>query len=144
MTFSDVFCQERSADIHPHGDTVVAHSVLAELCLRAMNQQLRQNICEINDPGLFNSEVDDLPHRLETKVSDELRYACLRWIGHMTSANQVANELLDQLKLFCEQHILHWIEVLSLLGHLRLSAEMVLRAIEWSQVCTPFRTTMAG
>jgi hypothetical protein len=99
-----------------------------------MNQQLRQNICEIKDPSLFNSEVYDLPHRLDTKVSHELRYACLHWVEHVTSSKSAASEILDQLKPLCEEHIVHWIELLSLLGRLSPSAEMLLQAMEWVKV----------
>jgi hypothetical protein len=111
-----------------------AHSVFAVQCLRVMNQQLRQNICQIEDPSLLNLQVDDLPHRRDIKVSDELRYACLHWVEHITRAQLFVYAIFDQLKAFCEEHILHWIEMLSLLGRMDSAAEALLQAMQWSKV----------
>jgi hypothetical protein len=32
-------------------------------------------------------------------------------------------DMLELLETFCEQHLMHWVEVLSLLGELRIAAE---------------------
>jgi hypothetical protein len=116
-----------------------AHALLVTQCLRVMNERLRQDICNIEDPSLFNSEVKDLPQRLDAYVPEELRYACLNWVEHLTSTPSMTTELLAQLEVFCDQHILQWIEVVSLLGRLPSSVDMLSSAKTWCVVRTPIQ-----
>jgi hypothetical protein len=95
------------------------HLHLAVRCLEIMNTLLRQDICNIRDPSLFNDEVDGLDQLLEHAAPSELRYACKYWHIHVCSSTAATSSLTESLEVFCTTHLLHWIELLSLLGEIR-------------------------
>jgi hypothetical protein len=117
------------------GDT---HFILAIHCMRVMNGQLKQDICEIGNPGLLNSEVADLADRRNRGISEELRYACMYWMSHLASAQTDLDikELELELTELCSRHLFHWIELLSLVGELRLAVEGLPKALKWCKVRT--------
>jgi hypothetical protein len=93
------------------------HSRLAKHCLEIMIQSLRQNTCQVGDPSLCLSEISDISTRIATYIPLHLQYACRHWAYHILNGElATVMELLDK---FLSQHLLHWIEVCSLLGDLR-------------------------
>jgi hypothetical protein len=98
---------------------VEGHLRLAIRCLEIMNSNLHENICDLEDPSLPNNEVVDLELRLERAASPELRYACKYWHVHICLAAVTSPELVKFLEIFCALHLLHWIELLSLLGDIQ-------------------------
>jgi hypothetical protein len=92
------------------------HTISAIHCLNMMNENLKYNICNIRDPSLLNSDIPDLPIRLEILVSPELAYACKSWFTHLSLSSKDDGLLLKAFHLFCKEPILYWIEVCSLLG----------------------------
>jgi hypothetical protein len=94
------------------------HLRLAAKCLEVMNAHLRENICDIKDPSLLNTEVYLLQETLERVAPAELRYACRHWHAHLRLANVTSPSLVNSLETFCTTHLLHWLELLSLLNGL--------------------------
>jgi hypothetical protein len=95
------------------------HLHLAVRCLEIMNTLLRQDICNIRNPSLFNNEVDGLNQLLEHAAPSELQYACKYWHVHVCSSDTATSSLTESLEIFCTTHLLHWVELLSLLGEIR-------------------------
>jgi hypothetical protein len=93
------------------------HLRLAIRCLEIMNTGLREDICNIRNSSLANSEVAELDQRLDRVAPSELRYACNYWHVHLRLAASTSSGLIEQLETFCSFHLLHWIELLSLLGN---------------------------
>jgi hypothetical protein len=99
-------------------DVALAHKHIAERCLSQLNELLHYNMCNLKDASLFNHEVVDLLTRVNKYVSAALRYSCKYSISHcLEHLRAVGSQAqvpvgLDQ---FCKQHLLHWIEVLSLI-----------------------------
>jgi hypothetical protein len=83
-----------------------------------MNERLRKDICETGDPSLFNTEVTDLKQRLANRVPPQLRYASRFWHVHFELVSTVSAGVASYLEEFCQKHLLHWLELLSLLGEL--------------------------
>jgi hypothetical protein len=113
------FVRHQGGLVHPQltMHMIVANKHITERCLVQLNRHLRFNICNIKDASLFNREVTNLPTRLNEYVSAALRYSCLYWLPHFLEHLRVAGDRAQVplgLEQFCEQHILHWIEVLSL------------------------------
>jgi hypothetical protein len=105
-------CQdERFLVTRPEG-----HLRLAVRCLDIMNSLLCQDICGIKDPSLFNNEVSGLEQLLVRAAPSELRYACKYWHIHLRHVDPVSSDLIHSLDEFCRTHLLHWIELLSLLN----------------------------
>ena len=64
---------------------------------------------------ILNSEILDLQAKTSQHLSAALQYACKYWTRHLCQA-EVDEALLTALEEFCVSHLLHWLEVLSLLG----------------------------
>jgi hypothetical protein len=105
--------------------------------MRVMNSQLKQDICEIGNPGLLNSEVADIEDRRNRLISEELWYACIHWMSHVisTQTDVEMKELEFELNEFCTRHLFHWIEALSIVGGLQSVVEQLPRVQEWYKVC---------
>jgi hypothetical protein len=100
---------------------MVAEKHLAERCMFQLNRLLQLNICRLPDPSLFNDEIADLEARLRQHVTAALRYSCRFWITHWLEHIRAAGaqaEIPNGLDEFCAEHLLHWIEALSLTGNL--------------------------
>jgi hypothetical protein len=110
------------------------HGKLLDRCLWLLNEHLHQDICDIRNPGLANAEVPDLSARLAQSVPEGVRYACLFWPKHLASSHSVSETVLGALLDFCTNHLLHWLEVLSLLGVLSYAGECLPPIIAWCQV----------
>jgi hypothetical protein len=98
-------------------DNALAHKNVAEHCCFQLNKLLHFNMCDIKDPSLSNRDVTDLPARLNKRVSAALRYSCRYWPSHLLEYVRAAGSRAEVplgLDVLCKQHLLHWIEVLSL------------------------------
>ncbi|KAJ7165435.1 hypothetical protein C8R43DRAFT_210760 [Mycena crocata] len=93
------------------------NTLLALSCLRSM-QPLVRDLCRIGHSSLLNTEIIDLPARIGACIPGHIQYSCRHWAFHVSRALLTAT-LLEDLNNFCEEHLLHWIEVCSLLGELR-------------------------
>ena len=91
-------------------------------CLEKMVEQLRFNICGLEDSRLANADVKDLASRIKENISDALHYTCLHWSNHLCFTSYTAEELVwDKLKKFFEgPYVLFWVEVLRILGMLQI------------------------
>jgi hypothetical protein len=110
------------------------HAEIAFRCLVFMNKRLRYDICGSGRPWLQNNEVLHLVDALEDLGS--LCYACMYWAAHLRLAGAQHSRLAGELVLFCEGHLLHWIELLSLMGKLSCIDDYLPGALEWCQAST--------
>jgi hypothetical protein len=134
QSFLDFVCQQGGL-VHPKltMHVTVAEKHLTELCLLQLSKHLHRDMCRIKDASLFNSEVLDLKTRLNEFVSAALRYSCRFWITHLLHHIRAAGaeaKIPLGLTVFCGRHLLHWIEVLSLIGDIdavqRVLPELIL------------------
>jgi hypothetical protein len=107
---------------------------LLHRCLTILNQDLRQDICEIRNPGLANAEISDLAIRLQRSVSDALRYAAVFWLVHIAACRRPSELLCETLLEFCERRLLQWIELLSLLDRTSFALMHLPSTVAWCQV----------
>jgi hypothetical protein len=114
----------RWSDSMDYGVNIVLdHLHLTERCFELLIAGLHHNMCEIEDPSLFNHEVSNLRSRLDRYVSETLRYSCKNWILHLIQHLRAAgleSRVPRGLDRFCSEHVFHWIEVLSLTGCLSI------------------------
>jgi hypothetical protein len=97
-------------------DVALAHKNIVEYCLSHLNKLLHYNMCDIKDSSLFNHEVLDLKTQVN-RLSVALCYSCKYWPAHLLEhlrATGPKTQAPFGLAAFCRQHLLHWIEVLSL------------------------------
>ncbi|KAH9477829.1 hypothetical protein JR316_0010061 [Psilocybe cubensis] len=111
----------------------IDHSA-AEVCIRIMNQSLRYNICRLDDDMTTNAEIRDNNQLIEQHLSRSLRYACFNWILHLENEDQELNDTLRlKLRTFTSSHILHWIEAMSILGHVEDIDSKLNKFLRWLQ-----------
>ena len=107
-------------------------------CLKTMITQLHFNICKLEDSRLANSEIEDLPSRVNDNVSDALQYSSLHWSSHLCFAPHNCGQrvlVLGSLKEFFDGlYPLFWVEVLSIMGMVSTGAPSLRRLISWVQV----------
>lgn len=97
-------------------DEKETHALLARQCIRLMESKpLKRDICDINDPGRLRRQIKDT--LVSEHISTELAYACRFWVhSQVLHGRFVLDE--EQVYKFLREHLLHWIECLSLLRKL--------------------------
>jgi hypothetical protein len=118
LSFSDFLLDDKRSTDACVVDVSGHHLRVAERCLQIMNEGLRKDICDIHNPSLFNTEVTNLNQQLDNCAPPQLRYACRFWHVHLELAATVSAGVASHLEGFCQKHLLHWLEFLSLLGEL--------------------------
>ena len=93
-----------------------------------MNTMLTRDMFDLGDVT-FNSDVTDLHSRISDKVPQHLLYACRNWMEHMRLA-QISSDILGALDDFCNQHMLQWLEVMSVIGSGDLALCVGLKAVQ--------------
>jgi hypothetical protein len=117
-------------------DPTVADVHITGSCLAVLIKELHFDICGLQDPSLLNNEVPDLKARIRTCLSAALCYACrywlMHWLEHILRAGS-QSQVPSSLDEFCDNHLLHWIESLSLtemLNDVRRAMYELLAAIQ--------------
>ena len=136
LSISDFFFSDRcDYQVIPQD----ANVQLGIACLRTMVNQLRFNICGLEDSRLPNADVQDLPSRIKENISDALQYSSLYWPNHFCFTPDDGNlrvwENLEEF--FGGLYALYWIEVLSLMRMVPIGAPSLRRVISWAKVNTP-------
>ncbi|KAJ4379964.1 hypothetical protein N0V86_004269 [Didymella sp. IMI 355093] len=91
------------------------HEKLASRCLALMSatRGLRQDMCNLSQPGALRSEIGD--KTVTSSLPPELQYACRYWVEHLQRGQRsIANG--DAVHIFLQTHLLHWLEAMSLMG----------------------------
>jgi hypothetical protein len=123
----------RCSDERFYVDPKQHHHSLALRCLQLMDQFLKPNMCQI-DPSLLIKEISDLGDRVSQYLPEALQYACRFWAEHL---KYIApdDEIHELVKKFYRDHLLSWIEVLSLLDIVDDGFDLLETAEEWLKVC---------
>ena len=137
LSISDFFFSENC-----HSDYQVnLRDVNVELgisSLRTMINQLRFNVCELEDSRLANADVKDLQSRIERNISGALQYSSVFWSNHVCFAPDNGDvRMWGRLKEFFEGvYPLFWVEVLSIAGMVPIGVPSLRRVISWAMVST--------
>ena len=111
---------------------------LALGCLRVMNGQegLRFNICNLETSHVFNNQMVDLTALIKTAIPSHLSYACCFWAQHLQDIpKQNSDSILpESVDKFAHTHLLHWLEVLSLIDKVSVASKALDAAGQWFQV----------
>jgi hypothetical protein len=103
-----------------------------------MQDHLKKDICDIQDMWKLNEEVQDLDERINRFIPANLQYACRHWATHLSeslsTASSVDDAVFDALMMFASLHLLHWLEVLSLIGCLGEAMPALRYAQHWASV----------
>ncbi|KIJ50383.1 hypothetical protein M422DRAFT_777108 [Sphaerobolus stellatus SS14] len=114
-------------------DSEESHSHLAFACLDILIDQLQQNILNISDPGLLNSEIPNLDSLITQHIPLHLQYACLHGFSHVIAVQAPSLLLLRKLSTFVNIKLLEYIEVLSLLGRTEVALRTLSEVWAWAK-----------
>lgn len=130
-SFSDFLLgQEGTGTADFQVDAVEIHAMLALKCIDSMNNGLRRDICNLQESGKLRVEIDKAI--VARHIPPDLEYACLHWVYHLHSGQRTIDE---NIYAFLQQHFLHWIESLSLLGKLSDGVRSIRKLLYIAQVC---------
>jgi hypothetical protein len=83
---------------------------------------------------MITSAFGDLRARIAMHIPVDLQYACRFWVNHLIQLPVCDKEVYRSLRKFVFEHLLHWIEVMSLIGAFD-SGILCLRLVQdWLQV----------
>ena len=117
-----------------------ANVLLGLSCLKTMVEQLRFNICKLEDSRLVNADIKDLSSRIKEHISDALQYSSLYWSNHLCFTPDNGNlHVWGLLKEFLGGlYRLFWVEVLSIMGMVPIGVPSLRRVISWAKVSISF------
>jgi len=100
------------------------HTSLFRKCMSHISQ-LQENICGLWGPGVLITEIpNDTIHK---NIPPHVQYACRYWLDHWRLGDPMAvEEDIKTIRQFLEQHLLHWLEGLSLIGEVSNGAHMII------------------
>ncbi|KAL4862105.1 hypothetical protein BDV12DRAFT_49827 [Aspergillus spectabilis] len=87
------------------------NQVLLTRCLSLMRMNLKKNICSLRSYGTERRDID--PKSISHYLLPELQYSCRYWTHHLAKSKDPPT---DQIYSFLQDHFLHWMEVMSILG----------------------------
>jgi len=122
-----------------------ANMELGIACLEKMVEQLRFNICGLEDSRLANADVEGLASRIQENISDALQYSSLYWSNHLCRSPDTGERCVwGMLRKFFEgPYALFWVEVLSIMGMLRIGVpglrELTLKLVDLKVSIAPAR-----
>ena len=96
------------------------HGKFAYRSLDLMSSILQEDICGLRKPGASSEEA----HKMFSQSRFmHIGYACCYWVDHLAAhvTDDNRNQLSffdkgEKVKIFLQKHLLHWLEVLSVLG----------------------------
>jgi hypothetical protein len=81
------------------------------------------SLCDVPlEPTVLRREATNLLH---SNISETVRYSCLYWASHLAEVEVLDPKLIDALHDFLYNHLLHWIECLSVLGELQTGVKSI-------------------
>jgi hypothetical protein len=124
----DYFMTGKGSKIFPSGQEEEHHKIACR-SLRLMSDTLKSDICGLRMPGALLDELSDV----NQDPLAHIQYACCYWVDHLNQARglHLQTSLLDGgiVHEFLQKHLLHWLEVLSLMKHMS-DGVIMLRTLE--------------
>jgi hypothetical protein len=135
LSISDFFVNDRCDNQVNLQDAQVQTGVAS---LKTMVQQLRFNICGLEDSRLANKDISYLPSQIKENISDALQYSSLYWSKHLCSTRDNGHPAVwgNLEEFFKGLYPLLWIEVLSIMGRVPIGIPSLRRVISWAKVST--------
>ncbi|KAF3407274.1 hypothetical protein DPV78_000139 [Talaromyces pinophilus] len=105
-------------------DETETHKMIMTKCLERMSQpgSLQENICNLPHHGALRAEIDN--RIIPIYLPPDMQYACRFWIYHLKESQMGISDN-DTVLAFLQNHFLHWLESLSILGRTTESISLV-------------------
>ena len=100
---------------------------LALLCIKLLDKELRENICDMTLPYLSQKRI----------IPEAISYACVFWIEHVCLISTIEDDVLNKIYNFLDKHLLHWMEVMAILECHDHTIRSIDNLIKRLRVCPP-------
>jgi len=102
-------------EIFPDGCAATHRHILSR-SLDVMEKSLHKDIYNLKDPGCLIDEIKPV----NSDPLDQFRYACVYWADHLSEIDQSLHNEIGicddgRIHRFLKNHLLHWLEALSLI-----------------------------
>ena len=110
----------------------------AKSCLELMNVKLKFNFFDLKTSYISNKDIPELSDHIKTVKSTALNHASYFWASYLQKDCDKILQLEVQaaVEKFLMDHLLHWLEIMSLMGTVNHAAQLLILAENWSQVST--------
>ena len=105
-------------------DLAIHNCHLALRCLHVLDQTLQYNFRGLS---LSSTGWND-------GLTEEISYACNFWVKHVCAVKEEVASLTEPLDIFMFQHLLHWIEAMSILRRSRETIKSLKSLFIWATV----------
>jgi len=123
LSFRDFLLDaQRCSDSRFQIDEKERHTSLFRRCMSHISH-LQENMCSLSRPGVLITEIPD--DTIQKGIPPHVQYACRYWFDHWRLGNPVEEDI-KTIREFLEQHLLHWLEGLSLIGEVSNGAHMLI------------------
>ena len=98
------------------------HHNIAQQCLDVMLKTLKRNICHLKMPSTLRGQIESII--MDQYLPAHIKYACRYWVDHLQKSSPNLHNS-TQVYSFLQDHFLHWLEVLSLIGETSEAVHMI-------------------
>ena len=105
-------------------------------CLKLMNAKLKFNFFNLKTSYILNKNIPELNDHIIRVKSTALDHASYFWASYLKEHCDKTLQLEVQatVEKFLMVHLLHWLEIMSLMGTVNHAAQLLWSAANWSQV----------
>lgn len=111
--------------------TQAGHEYLFQQSIVFLEQNLRFNMYDIETSCILNQDIESLAERIDSDLQGALYYATRYYLLHFL--NNSSSQLAAKLVVFWQQHLLHWLEVVSALGKVLEIENLTSQVVLWQQ-----------
>ncbi|KAL8409963.1 hypothetical protein RB594_008157 [Gaeumannomyces avenae] len=125
LSFRDFLVDDENRDANPFWvNKQDTHEQLADRCLQLLStgNNLKRDICGLRLPGTLRSQIDE--QTINSALPPEVQYACRYWVYHWEESKRRIQDG-DPASHFLTDHLLYWLEALSLMGRIGESVGML-------------------
>ncbi|KAJ7093772.1 WD40 repeat-like protein [Mycena epipterygia] len=113
-------------------DLKADHHSLSLGCLRILNDELKFNICGLEDSHLLNADAPDISCRVAELMSPQLTYSSCFWFNHV-QATPFDDTVLQAINRLLHHNFLYWLEALSLLRRIAIATAALKVAVHYAK-----------
>lgn len=104
-------------------------------CLKIMHKKLKFNICRLKSSHIPNIQVEGLSKQIKKEITPDLVYACQFWWIHFQQLEEPTDKTVTKaIKEFLNVHLLHWLEVLSLIKEVPIAVRALITVADQYKV----------